>query len=53
MLINFPNNIKNQRNVCVCMDMHELIQLVLKGAVDNILKFSFWLNFILHVKIDC
>ena len=25
----------------------------LKGALDNILKFSFWPNFIYHVKIDC
>ena len=24
-----------------------------KGALDNILKFSFWLKFIYHVKIDC
>ena len=24
-----------------------------KGALDNIWKFSFWLNFIDHVKIDC
>ena len=24
-----------------------------KGALDNIFKFSFWLNFIYHVKIDC
>ena len=24
---------------------------VLKGALDNILKFSFWLNFIYHVKL--
>ena len=24
-----------------------------KGALDNILQFSFWLNFIYHVKIDC
>ena len=23
-----------------------------KGALDNILKFSFWLNFIYHVKSD-
>ena len=23
----------------------------LKGALDNILKFSFWLNFIYHVKL--
>ena len=25
---------------------------VVKGALDNISKFSFWLNFIYHVKID-
>ena len=24
-----------------------------KGALDNILKFSFWLNFIYQIKIDC
>ena len=23
------------------------------GALDNILEFSFWLNFIYQVKIDC
>ena len=25
----------------------------IKGAFDNILKLSFWLNFIYQVKIDC
>ena len=25
----------------------------LKGALDNILKFYFWLNFIYHVKCNC
>ena len=25
----------------------------LKGALDNILKFSFWLNLIYHVESDC
>ena len=25
----------------------------LKGALDNIFNFSFWLNFIYEVKIDC
>ena len=25
----------------------------LEGALDNILEFSFWLNFIYQVKIDC
>ena len=24
-----------------------------KGALDNILKFYFWLNFIYHVKCNC
>ena len=26
------------------------ILIILKGALDNILKFCFWLNFIYHVK---
>ena len=25
----------------------------IKGALDNVLKFSFWVNFIYQVKIDC
>ena len=25
----------------------------LKGALNNILQFSFWLNFIYQVKLDC
>ena len=25
----------------------------IKGALDNILKFYFWLNFIYHVKCNC
>ena len=25
----------------------------LKGALDNILKFYFWLNLIYHVKCNC
>ena len=25
----------------------------IKGALDNILRFSFWLNFIYQVNIDC
>ena len=24
-----------------------------KGALDNVLKFYFWLNFIYHVKCNC
>ena len=28
-------------------------QICLKGALDNILKFYFWLNFIYHVKCNC
>ena len=27
--------------------------LPFKGALDNILKFHFWLNFIYHVKCNC
>ena len=27
--------------------------MILKGALDNILKCSLWLNFIYQVKIDC
>ena len=27
--------------------------ILIKGALENILKFSFWWNFIYHVKIDC
>ena len=27
--------------------------ILVKGALDNILKFSFWLNSIYHVNIDC
>ena len=30
-----------------------MVWLQFKGALDNILKFSLWLNFIYHVKIDC
>ena len=29
------------------------LTLTLKGALDNILTFSFWLNFIYQVNIDC
>ena len=34
---------------------HEMLlsALLLKGALDNISKISFWLNFIYHVNIDC
>ena len=27
--------------------------IYIKGALDNILEFSFWLNFIYQVKNDC
>ena len=30
-----------------------IIAKTFKGALDNILKFSFRLNFIYQVKIDC
>ena len=28
------------------------LKLLIKGALDNILKFYFWLNFIYHVKMQ-
>ena len=27
--------------------------ITLKGALDNIFQFSFWLNFIYQIQIDC
>ena len=32
------------------IDMYRVYRV--KGALDNILKFSFWLNLIYHVKFD-
>ena len=29
------------------------LEIRLKGALDNIFQFSFWLNFIYKIKIDC
>ena len=29
------------------------MQIWIKGVLDNILKLSFWLNFLFHVKSDC
>ena len=31
--------------------IHEIC--LVKGALDNIFQFSFWLNFIYQIKIDC
>ena len=36
-----------------CIKIIIKLVLVFKGALDNILKFSFWLNLIYHVESDC
>ena len=45
----------NQSNVTVHIQKIQTVTVyrARKGALDNILKFSFWLNFINQVKIDC
>ena len=45
----------NQSNVTVHIEKIQTVTVykALKGALGNILKFSFWLNFINQVKIDC
>ena len=47
----------NNRSSCyVAFIKHKTNQVpskYLKGALDNILKFYFWLNFIYHVKCNC
>ena len=39
---------KRERTFIVKFD-----KVLFKGALDNILKFYFWLNFIYHVKCNC
>ena len=43
----------SQNWLCAFLLMTHLAQKQLKGALDNISKFSFRLNFIDHVKSDC
>ena len=39
--------------VFIYIESFEISFFVIKGALDNIFKFYFWLNFIYHVKCNC
>ena len=52
----FKNSLtlKLERHYLGCLALHNAhTAILLKGALDNILKFYFWLNFIYHVKCNC
>ena len=46
--------IKSQREIEYCIAKKKgKLSPHFKGALDNILKFYFWLNFIYHLKCNC
>ena len=49
----FPNFFKVFKIIIFILLLAFSMKTAFKGALDNVLKFYFWLNFIYHVKIDC
>ena len=48
-MIQYPKIVKNTP----ILIQQSIVMCTFKGALDNILQFSFWLNLIYHVESDC
>ena len=44
---------KENKSLISSKPTRPFVLFIIKGALDNILKFYFWLNFIYHVKCNC